>query len=60
MSKETKKITISEAAIILRVRYQKARDLVLSGQLGEVDRDERGRYRVDWSRVEQHRKESDK
>lgn len=51
------RLTISEAAVILRKRYHKARDLVFSGKLGDPVENDRGRLTVARADVERYAKE---
>lgn len=52
-------IGITEAATILKLRYQRARDEATQGRLGEVKREENGRMFVSRAAVERRRDELD-
>lgn len=50
-------VSIPEVGIILGKPYQRARDLVISGKLGEVKIEDNGRYFVKRSFVDQYKTE---
>lgn len=49
-------LTITEAALLLKKRYHKARDLVLQGKLGRTKQDEKGHLLVTAQGVEEFKK----
>jgi hypothetical protein len=51
------RLTITQAAAILKVRYQRARDWALQGRFGEIEFGENGRYTVPRTGVERVRDE---
>lgn len=48
-------ISLSKAAMILGLRYQRARDEMLKGNLGEATQGENGRYSLSRAAVEKRR-----
>jgi len=48
-------ISLSRAALILGLRYQRARDEMLKGNLGKVEQGSNGRYSLRKSEVEKRR-----
>jgi hypothetical protein len=48
-------LRIMDVARVLKIRYQKARDLMLRGDLGDTAIDERGKLTVSSSGVEAYR-----
>lgn len=56
---EKEHISLTTAAIILGVRYQRARDEMTKGNLGEPIRGDNGRYLLLRSEVERRKREID-
>lgn len=52
-------VSITEAGIILGVRYLKARDLMTTGQLGEIHQTDSNRYFVRRLAVLEYQKSTD-